>query len=142
MLPRARSPTPTRLLENDVLESLRKLNEKLDKTNEQQEELRRSVHQMKAKPARSVQFQTESNGKFCTIHKYGNHSTEECQVRRNANAGYCFKCGEPGHKAFECPTGRPQQQGYPPQNWRQHQPINRPQPPVGVNSASEEVLNG
>lgn len=141
MLPKTRSPTPTRV-DNGILESLRKLNDKLDKTAEKQEELRKDLQEMQKKSThRNVTFEGDQQ-KFCALHKYGSHTTNECLVLRNQNTVHCFKCGNAGHKSFECTGGSRPQQGPQSQNWRQKSPHHPAQAATGIHSASDEALNG
>jgi hypothetical protein len=141
MLPKTRSPTPTRT-DNSILESLRKLNDKLDKTAEKQEELRKDLQEMQKKSTpRNVTFEGDQQ-KFCALHKYGTHTTNECLVLRSQNSVHCFKCGNPGHKSFECTGGSRPQQGPQSQNWRQKSSQHPAQATTGIHSASEEALNG
>ena len=85
------------------MDSLKKLNEKLDKTAEQQEELRVNFEKLKTRSSpRNVRFEYRQR-KYCEIHKYGGHSTEECSLREKANEMICFRCGNSGQRAYECP---------------------------------------
>jgi hypothetical protein len=97
------------------MDSLKKLNEKIDKQTEQQEQLRKNFKKLKTRSSpRNVRFEDRQGQKYFEIQKYGNHSTEECSLRRNANKIICFRCGSPGHRAYECPKAYqrgPQQLG-------------------------------
>ena len=44
---------------------------------------------------RNVTFEGDQQ-KFCALHKYGCHITNECLVLRNQNSVHCFKCGITG----------------------------------------------
>ena len=120
----------------NAMNILPQLNEKLDKKAEQQEELRINLEKLKTKSSpRNVWFEDKLR-KYCEIHKYGGHSTEECSLRGNANEIICFMCANPGHRAYECPKTHqrvPQKQ-----NWRQ-----QPAEPTaaGVNDASQGSSN-
>jgi hypothetical protein len=76
----------------NAMNILPQLNEKLDKKAEQQEELRINFEKLKTKSSpRNVRFEDKQR-KYCEIHKYGGHSTEECSLRGNANEIICFMC--------------------------------------------------
>ena len=62
------------------------------------------------------------------------HTTEECSLRRNANEIICFRCGNTGHRAYECP--KIYQKGFLQQNWRQQAAEPPANTTVGVNGAS------
>ena len=139
ILPQTSPPTQTRQSDQLIMDSLKKLNEKLDKTAEQQEELRVSFEKLKTRSSpRNVRFEDRPR-KYCEIHKYGSHTTEECSLRGNANEIICFRCGNPGHRAYECP--KTYQKGSQQQNWRQ-QPAEPPaNTTAGVNGASQGSSN-
>jgi hypothetical protein len=83
--------------------SLKELNEKLDKTAEQQEELRKNFQKLKTRSSPlNVKFGDRQRQKYCEIHKYGNHTTEKCSLRSNANELICFRCGNQGQRSYEC----------------------------------------
>jgi hypothetical protein len=62
--------TPTRQIDQPILDTLKKLNEKLDKQTEQQEKLRKNFEKLKTRSSpRNVRFEDRERQKYCEIHK-------------------------------------------------------------------------
>ena len=60
--------TPTRQIDQSILDTLKKLNEKLDKQTEQQEELRKTFEKLKTRSSpRNVRFEDRDSQNTGTI---------------------------------------------------------------------------